>query len=621
MTTVSSVPSCTSGLDRVCYLPRRIEIDSIELALTPERTWALLRHGDLGRSPLTHALFALRTLPSRLAGGAAQELHLRIDDLSSSTGHPGFQVLLDEAPREVVVGAIGKVWQLDIPFVHVADADAFAAFDEPGFIKVAWAIRVLPLGDTDSRVELEVRVDATDDLSWQKFRRYFLVVGPASHFIRKSLLATLVHEHGTPASKERERPLPGDDLVPDVAAQATHGVTIRARPAQIWPWLVQMGGRRAGYYSIDVLDNGGEPSAMEVHPELQDIRVGDVLPATPDSLEGFEVLRVERDAVLVLGGLYDSLAKKQLPFAARRPDAYWHVTWAFVLEPLDAERTRLHVRARVAFSPGERAHAAWIGLVHPLMERAQLRNLRARVEGTLPRDGVREVAQGLSGAAIMAASFLTPFLRRGRSHWGLDEAAAARSLPGDDLVKAPTWHWTHGVTIEESADRVWPWVAQIGADRAGFYSYQWLENLAGCDLRNAETLHPDWAIAEGGALSLHPKMPPLPIVELIPGSHFVAYGQADEVARAAGKPWVEASWLFLVEPLGERRCRFVSRYRCGCSRDLATRLQFGQGTVEPVGFAMDRRMLLGVKERVEKSARAVLAAPRRPAQGEPMLPT
>lgn len=617
MTTTGSVSSGTSGLDRVCPAPRRVEIDSTELALTPERTWALLRHGDLGRSPLVRALFAMRTIPSHLSGGAAGEApHLRLDDLSSSTGRPGFQVLWDDAPREVVVGAIGKVWQLDIPFVHVADADAFAAFDDPGYVKVAWAIRVLPLGDADSRVEIEVRVDATDDLSWQRFRRYFLVVGPASHFIRRSLLADLAREHGTPASKERERPLAGDDLVPDASAQATHGVTIRATPAQIWPWLVQMGGRRAGYYSVDVLDNGGEPSAMEVHPELQDVRVGDVLPATPDSPEGFEVLRLEPGAVLVLGGLYDSLARKQLPFDAPRPDRYWHVSWAFVLEPLDETRTRLHVRARVSFSSGERAHAAWIRIVHPLMEHAQLRNLRARVEGTLPRDGVREVAGGLAGAAIMVAAYLTPFLRRGRSHWGLDEAAATRRLPGDELVSAPDWHWTHGVTIEASASEVWPWVAQIGADRAGFYSYQWLENLAGCDLRNAEVVHPRWAIEPGGRLSLHPKMPPLPVVEVVPGSHFVAFAQADEVARAAGQPWVEVSWLFLVEPLGEHRCRFVSRYRCGCSADLVTRLQFGRGVVEPVGFAMDRRMLLGVKERAEKGARAVLSAPRA-GRGEP----
>jgi len=63
------------------------------------------------------------------------------------------------------------------------------------------------------------------------------------------------------------------------------------------------------------------------------------------------------------------------------------------------------------------------------------------------------------------------------------------------------------------------------------------------------------------------------------------------------------TWLFLIEPLGEHRCRFLSRYRAACSDDVAPRLQFGPLLAEPIGFVMDRRMLLGVKERAEGRAR------------------
>jgi hypothetical protein len=63
---------------------------------------------------------------------------------------------------------------------------------------------------------------------------------------------------------------------------------------------------------------------------------------------------------------------------------------------------------------------------------------------------------------------------------------------------------------------------------------------------------------------------------------------------------MEATWLFMVVPLGPRRCRVVSRYRCALSDDLVTRLSFGPALVEPIGFAMDRRMLLGIRRRAER---------------------
>jgi hypothetical protein len=166
-------------------------------------------------------------------------------------------------------------------------------------------------------------------------------------------------------------------------------------------------------------------------------------------------------------------------------------------------------------------------------------------------------------------------------------------------VPAPTSHWTHGVEIDAPADAVWPWVAQIGADRGGFYSYQWLENVVGCEVRNAERIHPEWEVKVGDGLRLHPDMPPLPVVEVERGRYWLAFGAADAAAKAAGKAWVESCWLFFLEPLGPDRCRFISRYRTATSDDLGMKLAYG-AAIEPIGFAMDRRMLLGVKERVER---------------------
>ena len=142
------------------------------------------------------ALFRLRTVASRAGRGSPT---IRIDSLRSTPEQPGFQVLIDEPPHEFAVAAIGKVWCLDIPFVHVADEQAFAAFAQPDFVKVAWAIRVLPRGEQTCHVEVEVRVAATDEAAWRKFRRYFRVIGPFSRFIRHSLLRGLARAAAAPS--------------------------------------------------------------------------------------------------------------------------------------------------------------------------------------------------------------------------------------------------------------------------------------------------------------------------------------------------------------------------------------------------------------------------------------
>lgn len=607
----------TTLLDRVIPAPRLLEVDHVDLAVPPHHVWTLLRHDDLARSPLVQAFFELRAIPERFSG-KHQPTSLRIDDLRSSPDKPGFSLLLEDDGHEFVVGAIGKVWHPVIEFQHVADGAAFLEFSEPDQVKVAWALRVSPLGDHDCRVEVEVRVDATDDAAWRKFQRYWRLIGPGSHLIRRVLLRGLAKQLGTPDSVESTRLLPGDELLPRARAEVTEGITLRASPEQIWPWLVQMGCRRAGFYSVDLLDNAGRPSSHELVPELQQLSVGQVIPAEVDGSEGFEVLRVEAPHCLVLGGLYDAAAEKQLPFQAPLPDRYWHATWAFVLEGLDARSTRLHVRARAAFPESGRFHALWIRPVHHFMQHQMLKHLAARVEQRQSANEARDVLEGAGGAALMLAALLTPFLRKARSHWGVSTSEAAAPRRGDELVPEPLWSWTHGVEIQASPELVWHWIAQIGADRGGFYSYQWLENLAGCGLRNADAIHQDWELELGDSLVLHPQAPPLKIAALERGRYFVAHAPADEVAKAAGKPWASASWLFELEPLADGTCRLITRYRVACSSDVATRLSLGPTLLEPIGFAMDRRMLLGIKQRAERQAHYALTTSRSSAAKSPL---
>jgi hypothetical protein len=103
-----------------------------------------------------------------------------------------------------------------------------------------------------------------------------------------------------PLADEAMRSLPGDELVTDARIRWNHAITIRARPADIWPWLVQMGCRRAGWYSYDGLDNGGVPSAERIVPELQRVQVGDIFPMTPKAQDRFVVRVAEPGRALVL---------------------------------------------------------------------------------------------------------------------------------------------------------------------------------------------------------------------------------------------------------------------------------------------------------------------------------
>ena len=180
-----------TALQRLIPRPQLSEVDRIDVAAPAAEVWEHVRHGELAHSLPIRALFKLRTVANR-AGGASPTI--RIDSLRSTPDHPGFQVLIDEPPLEFAVAAIGKVWRLDIPFVHVADDQSFAEFSQPDFVKVAWAIRVLPRGGQKCHVELEVRVAATDEAAWRKFRRYFRVIGPFSRYIRYSLLRGLARD-------------------------------------------------------------------------------------------------------------------------------------------------------------------------------------------------------------------------------------------------------------------------------------------------------------------------------------------------------------------------------------------------------------------------------------------
>jgi hypothetical protein len=185
---------------------------------------------------------------------------------------------------------------------------------------------------------------------------------------------------------ERRASLPGDELVPDAKSPSTMAITIDASRSAVWPWLVQMGCDRAGFYSWDRLDNGGRPSATEIHPEWQDLEAGDRVLCTPNGRYWFTVERLELERALVLRSSIDARTHRPFDPAGQRPRFFVDGVWAFVLHELPEGKTRLVVRSFGAARPRLLFGAA--GLVfmdpaHVFMQLRQLRNLKRRVESVL----------------------------------------------------------------------------------------------------------------------------------------------------------------------------------------------------------------------------------------------
>lgn len=196
-------------------------------------------------------------------------------------------------------------------------------------------------------------------------------------------------------SEESARPLPGDDVVPDAGIVETRAITIDVPPSAIWPWLLQMGYGRAGWYSYDRVDMRGA-SAGAVNPEWQHLEVGQMMPTHPGG--GFRVAALEPERALVLymdtetigaSGNADEVPLEAPPAGLKAAGAMGSLamaefrgTWAFHLDPIAEGRTRLLERFRFAApeQPGSRITRPAMGFAVFVMARKQMLGLKARAE-------------------------------------------------------------------------------------------------------------------------------------------------------------------------------------------------------------------------------------------------
>ena len=199
------------------------------------------------------------------------------------------------------------------------------------------------------------------------------------------------------------------------------------------------------------------------------------------------------------------------------------------------------------------------------------------------------------GGALIAYNYK---IRPWHLRWGATDEELKEKLPGDEIKPDADAQVTHAVTIDAPAETVWQWLVQIGQGRGGFYSYDWIENMFGLDIRNTAELKPEWQTLKVG--------------------DFVRGAQDDWLGgRFKGKAgWFvvrmeenralilrdeieHGSWAFILKPLADNRTRLVIRARGDKPANLGMKI-FSYGFFEPAHFIMERKMLLTLKRRAEE---------------------
>jgi hypothetical protein len=212
------------------------------------------------------------------------------------------------------------------------------------------------------------------------------------------------------------------------------------------------------------------------------------------------------------------------------------------------------------------------------------------------------VLAALEGAALIVWHLVaTPFIGRRRLRWGTVETEATDSLPGDEFVPEPKWSNTLGIVVDASPEAVWPWIAQLGQRRGGFYTYQTLENIAGCRITNTTEILPDHQHpAVGEDIYLYSDAPPLRIEIVDPPNALVLLGSPVDIGGE--ESWGASTWQFVVKPGSDGGSRLLTRGRYDYAPDWKSRLAFGRFPLEAITFVMSRKMMLEIKRLAERDA-------------------
>jgi hypothetical protein len=214
----------------------------------------------------------------------------------------------------------------------------------------------------------------------------------------------------------------------------------------------------------------------------------------------------------------------------------------------------------------------------------------------------RRSLAGATALAVAAGAAYGIYERPRMARWGATQEEAAGPLPGDEIVLFPRYQTTHAVTVSAPVDQVWPWLAQMGQGRGGLYSYDRIENLAGLRFRSADHIIPDLQdLGVGDVVRLTPEDVTQPfsfVVAMVERPHLLVLGPKDsrEDTFAAGMPY--PTWTFRLTEVDPGSTRLLVRFRSDF-RPNASGWVVNKYALEPVHFLMERKMMLGIKERAE----------------------
>jgi hypothetical protein len=211
------------------------------------------------------------------------------------------------------------------------------------------------------------------------------------------------------------------------------------------------------------------------------------------------------------------------------------------------------------------------------------------------------VGAGLIGLAVVA---YPSHLRKRCLTWGATAGEAVARMPGDDLLPDADVVATRAISIDAPAGAVWPWLVQMGSGRGGAYTYDWIENLFGLGMHSADRIIPEFqGLKVGDAFRLGPGRPPMHVEVLEP--------ERALVFRFEDGTWV---WSFGLTQWGGTT-RLVSRNRIATPNASHLSRALSALLMEPGSLVMERKMLLGIKQRAER-----LAVTRHPPGGDRPAP-
>lgn len=221
------------------------------------------------------------------------------------------------------------------------------------------------------------------------------------------------------------------------------------------------------------------------------------------------------------------------------------------------------------------------------------------------------MANGLAGVRILSHLLTGPLLRRRRMGWGALRSEVEAEWPGNELIPDPAWTATHAVTVAASPEQTWPWLAQLGQGRGGFYSFERLENLMGCQIRNVDRVLPEHQdVVAAGEVRLAPGMAMrVAQAEIAADLVLVADFRVADFPAADAKTHdaettdaVAGLWSLHLRPTPQGGTRLIERLRYARPRSVPERIFGSRHLIEPIGFVMSKEMLCNIKDLAERDA-------------------